>query len=385
MSHVIFDPKQRYIAAAGNLGKACLWDFATRELLHIFELPGGISSVEFSPDGEQLVTSSAEGMAQRWSTADGTAVGGAMNHGDFAKLLQWSSDGRWIVTGGGTGASVWDAASGQRVGERIEGSGGPITVATFCNDSRRLLVAFGNKTIEPSYARVYELPSLRPLTPELPHGDGVYAATFSPNGERVVTGAEDNTLRSWRVSDGQPAAPTVRMDHIVCGLAYRPDGRMIAAGSWDGQMLLLDPDRGELAAPPLYMPRGTWRMRFSSDNKRLMVGMAAGMPWIFELEDSRMSVASRKTLSELASGFRLNPNGGVFPILGSEQADAFEKLASQNPDSFVWPEDMEGHHAQNAAEAELCNDRVRASFHLRRLVALHPEDEALKKRLAAAR
>jgi hypothetical protein len=45
---------------------------------------------------------------------------------------------------------------------------------------------------------------LRPLRAQLPHGAGIAALAFSPDGKRIATGGFDKTVRIWSTRTGQP-------------------------------------------------------------------------------------------------------------------------------------------------------------------------------------
>src|SRR5687767_1235838 len=68
------------------------------------------------------------------------------------------------------------------------------------------------------------------------HTDGVTSARFSPDGQSIVSGSLDNTVRIWNLSDvsevfklkGENAAS--QKVHFV---AFSPSGDSIIAGGWD--------------------------------------------------------------------------------------------------------------------------------------------------------
>ncbi|MDJ1172061.1 hypothetical protein PMG71_21755 [Roseofilum sp. BLCC_M154] len=63
------------------------------------------------------------------------------------------------------------------------------------------------------------------------HKDGVYAATFSPDGQLIATAGEDRTIRIWD-EQGKPYFTIPGHSDIITSLVFLPEG-WLASGSWD--------------------------------------------------------------------------------------------------------------------------------------------------------
>lgn len=83
------------------------------------------------------------------------------------------------------------------------------------------------------------------------HEDEVGAVAFSPDGRRLVTGADDGTVRVWGVATGtleatlEPGsdAPEPAPDlphHWFPEVAFSPDGRRIVSGDGAGRLTVFD-------------------------------------------------------------------------------------------------------------------------------------------------
>ena len=109
-----------------------------------------VTSAQFSPDGQRMVTASADKTARVWDAASGKPIGEPMKHEDTVNSAQFSPDGQRVVTASeDKTARLWDAASGKPIGEPMK------------------------------------------------HEDAVNSAQFSPDGQRVVTASWDKTARLW--------------------------------------------------------------------------------------------------------------------------------------------------------------------------------------------
>ena len=75
------------------------------------------------------------------------------------------------------------------------------------------------------------------------HGDSVTSVAFSPDGKNLASGSKDTTAILWNISD--PAAPiqiaTLRgHNYSVFSVAFSPDGKTLATGSQDFTIILWD-------------------------------------------------------------------------------------------------------------------------------------------------
>jgi WD40 repeat protein len=155
---------QHAVLSPGGLGVATtkgtvvqLWDASTGKLLHT--LSGHTSLVndaEYSPNGLELVTVSADHTGRIWSTRTGRLVHVLVGHFFAVSTGSFSPDGRWIVTSSQFTAGLWNAHTGQ------------------------LLFYLGRDT--------------KPLT----------GASFSPTGNWILTGSEDGTARVYHCVICQP-------------------------------------------------------------------------------------------------------------------------------------------------------------------------------------
>ena len=59
------------------------------------------------------------------------------------------------------------------------------------------------------------------------------SAAFSPDGSRIVTASNDNTVRIWDAATGKEIAVLRVHDADVFFAAFSPDGSRIVTASWD--------------------------------------------------------------------------------------------------------------------------------------------------------
>ncbi|KZP24326.1 hypothetical protein FIBSPDRAFT_1012222, partial [Athelia psychrophila] len=103
------------------------------------------------------------------------------------------------------------------------------------------------------------------------HTDWVKSVVFSPDGQRIASGSDDQTIRIWDVTMGALiAGPFEGHTGWVNSVAFSPDGQRIASGSRDNTIRIWDATTGTLIAGP-FEGHADWvkSVAFSPDGQRV--------------------------------------------------------------------------------------------------------------------
>jgi WD40 repeat protein len=180
-------------------------------------------SVNFSPDGKYVV-SSGDNTARVWDVTSGREIA-RMQHDVFAELAMFSPNSKYVVSGGCDqrkeksgdcmqgSARVWDAKTGVAVARMIHDS--KIYAAAFSPDGK-YVVSGGcdrrddsNQSCLEGAARVWDAKTGTEIA-RMVHKGTVRVVAFSPNGKYVVSGSDDETARVWNATTGSEIS---RMRH----------------------------------------------------------------------------------------------------------------------------------------------------------------------------
>ena len=77
------------------------------------------------------------------------------------------------------------------------------------------------------------------------HTDQVTSVAFSPDGKRIVSGSEDQTLKVWDATSGQETLTLNGHSGRVMSVAFSPDGKRIVSAGGDQTLKVWDATSGQ--------------------------------------------------------------------------------------------------------------------------------------------
>jgi WD40 repeat protein/serine/threonine protein kinase len=185
-----------------------------------------VRSVNFSPDGKLIVTAGDDGVAQMWDVNTGTRHCPPLRHSAAVPGAVFCSHGRLVLTWSDDGtARIWDADTGRQKGSALLHQGG-VYRAVLSADSRLVLTFSHDRN-----ARLWSVEDGRILY-KWDNPAGLTTGTLSPD-DRTVVLASDRDLLCFSTS-GAPLwnAPAAHREH-VSSVAFSPNGELIASGAAD--------------------------------------------------------------------------------------------------------------------------------------------------------
>jgi WD domain, G-beta repeat len=296
--------------------------------------------VALRPDGLRLAAAGDNTNVFVWDAVTGQPIGEPLTgHSSRVHCVAYSPDGRRLVSAGGDKAvRVWDAETCQPIGQPLAGHTGTVYGLAFSPDGQRLASADDDRTV-----RVWDVTSGRlvgqPLTG---HTGVVYDVAFSPDGRRLASGGGDDTVRLWDATSCQPVGqPLIGHTDTVWSVTFSPDGTRLASGSRDQTVRLWDVATGQPVGEPLTGHTGVvCDVAFSPDGKRLASSSYDGTVRIWDL--------NARDTSETLIGHTNAVHGVAFSADG-------KRLVSASQDNTARSWDADGDEPFSGTDCErLC-------------------------------
>jgi len=247
-----------------------------------------VTSAAYSPDGKKVLTTCGDGTARLWDAASGEPIGQPIRHPDIVLAGAFSPKSDRILTVCQDGVvRVADATTGKPLAKML-GHRGAIHHAEFSPDGSKIVTASADGTARVWDAATGNQPFLQPLK----HAGPVRHAAFSADGARIATASDDKTAQVWDAATGDARGPALKHGDRVLHAAFGPLNERVVTSCADGTARIWLVKIGKSPTPALrhtapivysaWSPDGQHVVTAGQDNRaqlwRIATGERVGAP-----------------------------------------------------------------------------------------------------------
>ncbi|MBD2067173.1 NACHT domain-containing protein [Leptolyngbya sp. FACHB-671] len=242
---------------------------------------GGVISVAFSPDGQQLATSDTSGEIHIWQIATGNQLLICSGHAHWTWALAFSPNGEFLASASDDYlVKLWEVETGECL-KTFRGHMYSVNAIAFSPDGQQIATSSQDATI-----RIWDVnapvnrlqvdtdKSLLGIVDECTHiltdhESRVWSIAFSPDGKTLVSGSEDKTIKLWNANTGECQQTLLGHTNWIKSVVFSPDGRSLASGSFDQTVKLWDTETGNCLNTLQAHSSTVTSVSFSPDGQKL--------------------------------------------------------------------------------------------------------------------
>jgi WD40 repeat protein len=228
------------------------------EYNHLDGHHSAVTAVDFSTDGQKIVSGSVDGAIKLWRP-DGSILRTIAAHPATIRAIKFRPDGQqFISVGDDQTIRVWTPEG--RLLKTIASKIPNIWGLSFSRDSSLFAIAGTSNAIKlwnqnGQLIRTIETQSI-----------GIRAIAFSSDGQSIASANVDNTVKIWSI-DGEQQLTLSGHEAPVYSVAFSPDDQLIVSGSADSKIKLWDRS-GRLLKTLEGHDSIVKEIRFSTDGQR---------------------------------------------------------------------------------------------------------------------
>ncbi len=270
-------------------------DLESGQEIHRFDFDdSAIKVADFTPDGSRLITSHMDRTLRIWDVFDGRQVTPPIEH-PFAPSFEITPDGQRVVTFNVADMSM--RVFGTRTGKQLllplpsvsKGIASNFTQlkdrTQFVSAETAMVLAQGVSKLDRGLLYRWSAQPRQERRLAQQFNGAVYGASFSPDGMRVVAGAEARNTKAkiWTVDTGK-TVKTLRHGQGINSAIFNPSGDRIATASSDGVVRIWDLNAADALEHEIVPGGNPEYIEFDHSGKRLLITTQQGSTGVWDTD-----------------------------------------------------------------------------------------------------
>lgn len=282
---------------------------------------GPVRSLEFSKDGRWLVSGAGDRLIRVWDLNSGQEIASFPFTNEWENAVgcvRLSPDGSLIAAGDTPGkfVNVWD----RRTGEVIASFEGPLSegrVVDFSPDGKYLVFSNGDDTV-----RVWDVGSRKVVHEFSADDGGVGVLKFSHDGKLLASSGPDGPIQLWRTGEWGRVRALFGHENTVTAVSFSRDGRTLASSSVDRAIKVWDLHSfREIKTLYGHVMRVNDLTIVPNSAQIASVGHNTVKLWDLPVPSEQPTVESDPVLHGRVWFARFSPDGRVFVTIGDDDSE----------------------------------------------------------------
>lgn len=237
-----FHPDGRRLAVAsgtpGQLGEVKIFDVQSGKLLSdLLVSEDAMFGVAFSPDGSRLAACGADGTIAIFPLDDASGRSRLIeDHSDWVNSINWSPDGKLLVsTSRDKTAKVFDAETGKLM-ITFAAHNQNVTEAVFFSEGKRVVSAGDDRKL-----RIWNVADAKQTRDIGGLGSEISGLVFVAE-DQILSASSDNKIRIHSAADGKSLKELATSSDWISSVAITADTKSVLLGDQAGKIHRIDLD-----------------------------------------------------------------------------------------------------------------------------------------------
>ena len=240
-----------------------------------------VTAIAYTASPDQILTGSRDGSIRLWDRQENKVLSRWVAHAGHCTHLRVSPDGKRVLSFGGGMVVESDLATGQPT-IHWERHTQDVHAVAMMPDGQRVVSGSSDATL-----RIWDLASGRSRAVIEGANLGAHAVAVAPDGSKLAVGCKDGVVREFSTADGSLVRERTGHLGYVRSVAYAPDGRQLVSSADDGRIRLWTADSDQEAQNLDEHLGGVLAVAVSADGERILSGGRDGTVRLWDLRTAQ--------------------------------------------------------------------------------------------------
>jgi periodic tryptophan protein 2 len=224
------------------LGQLLVWEWQSES--YILKQQGhfdNLNALTYSPSGDKIITCADDGKIKVWDAASGFCIVTFTEHTSGVTACEFAKRGNVLFTASLDGSvRAFDLIRYRCF--RTFTAPKRLSFSSIAVDPSGEVVAAGS--LDDFDVHIWSVQTGQLLDQLSGHEGPVSSLAFTPNGNSLISGSWDHTVRIWSIFQRTQTSEPLQLQSDVLAVAVRPDSKQVAVSSLDGQVTFWSIDEG---------------------------------------------------------------------------------------------------------------------------------------------